>query len=264
MFNQQTMAYLVWEREVGEQGTTHLQGYVRFHSRLRMGQVAQIFPRAHLSLARGSEEQNRTYCTKGRGECGSDFGEEGQFQKEQGVAGRRTDLKRAVEILKERGLDALIEEDPVSYVQYSHGLTKLAETLQQKPPSMRPVETIILWGEPGTGKTYRTVIKYPEAYKVRVGRDPFGDYQGEKIIVFDEYDFEKWPIELMNELCDIYRLRLDCRYSNKWAYWEKIIIISNINPGYWWQYAPQVKKDAFMRRVVKIVEVTNKEESIDF
>lgn len=263
-FNSQTMLYLVWEKEIGEMGTEHLQGYVRFKGRLRMNQVIAIFPRAHVSLARGSESQNQAYCSKDREAAGSDWGEEGIFMPEEGKQGRRSDLKEAIATLQDKGIDRVAQDHPEAFVKFHAGLQKLAETLTPKPPLMRDVKTVILWGQPGTGKTYRTMIKYPDSFKVRSGRDPFGDYRGEKCIVFDEFNYELWPIELMNELCDVYRLRLDCRYQNRWAYWEDIVIISNVNPGYWWQFAPDIKKQAFMRRVTKVFEVENKEQSIDF
>lgn len=264
VFNDQTMSYLIWEREVGEQGTEHIQGYVRFKGRLRLGQVAQVFPRGHVSPARGTEEENQKYCSKEREAAGSDWGEHGIFEASQGKQGRRTDLTSAIAKLKEGGLQMVAQELPETFVKFHAGLIKLEDILTQKPPLMRSVETMILWGEPGTGKTYRAMIKYPESYKVRVGRDPFGDYKGERAIVFDEFNYEAWPIELMNELCDVYRLRLDCRYANKWAWWEQVVIISNLDPKVWWQFAPDVKKQAFFRRVVKIFEVTSKEQSIDF
>jgi len=249
---------------VGEAGTEHIQGYVRLKARLRIGQVTKMFPRGHVSPARGTEEENRTYCSKDREASGSDWGEHGIYDEKQGKVGRRTDLTQAVQMLKTEGIQKVADEMPETFVKFHQGLLRLQEMLTPKPPTTRDVTTVIMWGEPGTGKTWRATNKYPEAYKVRAGRDPFGDYKNEEVIIFDEFNYELWPIELMNELCDIYRIRLDCRYQNKWAYWTKVIVISNVYPGFWWQFAPEVKKAAFMRRVVNVYEIINKEQSIDF
>lgn len=257
-----SMSYLVWEMETGELGTPHIQGYCRFKQRKRMQQVAEIFPRAHLSLCRGSEEENRNYCLKEfTANPQVEHGEFGDYEPKQ-KQGRRKDLEEACNILKEGGLKRVAEEKPVEYVKYHQGFKALRTALQKPPPLMRDISTTILWGPPGTGKSHRAVTQFPEAYKVNPGRDPFGDYEEEDVIIFDEFDYEKWPVEQMNLLIDKYRLKLDCRYANKWAYWTTVIIISNIDPHNWWQYHNQVKKEAFLRRIDAIYEVTSIEETI--
>ena len=76
--------YLVVGREVGEEGTPHLQGYVQFTSRMRLRRVKDLLsPRAHLEVARGKPAANRTYCTKE-----NNFVEFGRIQNQ----GQRNDL----------------------------------------------------------------------------------------------------------------------------------------------------------------------------
>jgi len=45
-------------------GTPHLQGFVAFSGRRRLGAVRTLLPRCHLTSARGSAQQNRAYCIK--------------------------------------------------------------------------------------------------------------------------------------------------------------------------------------------------------
>jgi len=75
--------YLVVGREIGEQGTPHLQGFVIFRNARFFGAVRTILPRAHLELARGSSKQASDYCKKD-----GDFDEYGSLGKQ----GERTDL----------------------------------------------------------------------------------------------------------------------------------------------------------------------------
>lgn len=78
--------YLVYGREVGAQGTPHLQGFILFRDRKRLGQVRELVsPRGHYELARGDNQQNRTYCTKD-----GDFFELGECPASS--QGKRSDL----------------------------------------------------------------------------------------------------------------------------------------------------------------------------
>ncbi|AUM61916.1 Rep [uncultured virus] len=92
--------YIVWQIESGENGTPHIQGYVCFSKQLRLNQVKEYFPRAHLEVARGKPEDNKKYCTKeeGRLEGPFEFGEMPEGQ------GRRSDLKEFKEAVVNEGL----------------------------------------------------------------------------------------------------------------------------------------------------------------
>jgi len=56
--------YLVYGHEVGEGGTPHLQGYVYFDQQVAFSSVLGMLPEAHFEKARGTFQQNFTYCTK--------------------------------------------------------------------------------------------------------------------------------------------------------------------------------------------------------
>jgi len=51
-------------KEIGENGTPHLQGYVRWCNRPRFEQLTAINKRIHWERARGNENQNIEYCSK--------------------------------------------------------------------------------------------------------------------------------------------------------------------------------------------------------
>lgn len=56
-------AYIIGE-EVGESGTPHLQIYVEFKNQVDFSRLKKDYPRVHWEKARGTREQNRTYCSK--------------------------------------------------------------------------------------------------------------------------------------------------------------------------------------------------------
>lgn len=61
--------YICYGREVGEQGTPHLQGYLRCASKTQMDWTVihtwKGLERAHFIKTMGNAQQNRVYCAKG-------------------------------------------------------------------------------------------------------------------------------------------------------------------------------------------------------
>lgn len=57
--------YIVFQpEEAPETGTQHLQGYVYYNNAVSFSRVKKLLPRAHIEKAKGSPEENITYCTK--------------------------------------------------------------------------------------------------------------------------------------------------------------------------------------------------------
>lgn len=51
-------------KEVGENGTPHLQGYIRLHGAVAFTTIKNLMPRAHIEEAKGNDKQNLIYCSK--------------------------------------------------------------------------------------------------------------------------------------------------------------------------------------------------------
>lgn len=89
--------YLCFQKEIGQEGTPHLQGFISFKKQTSLRSVkALVSNRAHFEISKGSPKQNRDYCSK------SDSGIEGSFEEFgelPGPSGQRNDLdefKKAV------------------------------------------------------------------------------------------------------------------------------------------------------------------------
>lgn len=57
-----SLRYATWQRERGECGTEHLQGYAEFSKPLRLAAVRKWLAQAHWEPSRGSREQVRFAC----------------------------------------------------------------------------------------------------------------------------------------------------------------------------------------------------------
>lgn len=86
--NQNLFRGACYGREVGEQGTPHLQAFVSFAKQVRGSALAKIWPRAHMSVAKASPWINWLYCSKGEQpktewkayrEKGPNYGKNAQF-----------------------------------------------------------------------------------------------------------------------------------------------------------------------------------------
>nr|AKV62260.1 putative spliced replication initiation protein [Didemnum sp. Sea Squirt associated virus] len=88
--------YHVFGKETGDSGTFHLQGYVIFSQRKRLGQLREIFPRGHFEVSRGSPHQASDYCKKE-----GDFKEFGSLPPQ--AQGKRTDWERLREYVEQLG-----------------------------------------------------------------------------------------------------------------------------------------------------------------
>lgn len=261
------VAYMIYQLEKGEQGTTHLQGYVRFTKRKRFNACKRWFSNdaIHLEKAEGNEKQNKDYCSKEDTRLEGPW-EFGTFDPKQGISGRRTDLEDIAEkITKGATAKQIATDHPGDFIRYHQGIYALIQEVQPLPPMEREVQVIVLWGPTGTGKTHRIRHACPDIYDVKPGRDPWGSYSGQEAIFFDEFDWSRWSIQDMNRYLDKWRCLLDARYRDRYAAWTRVAICANSDPMTWWpdeRSRPLI--DAFRRRIPNVIEVLSKEQVIDW
>jgi len=254
VWNANEMDYMVWQSEVGhETHTPHFHCYIRFKVRKTRAAVKRFFGGHELDIraARGTEAECKAYCTKPdtRYAPGAEYGE---FLPEAGAVGQgeRSDLLPVATKCKAGvSLRTIAEDHSETFVKFHSGIAALHALVAPLPPAIRQVQVLLLWGATGTGKSYRVATQMPEAYKVRPGRDPWGNYRGEDTVWFDEFNWEKWTIFEMNEYLDQYRCKLDRRYTDAYAAWTRVVICANSNPTSWYTTASQDEVNAFRRRL---------------
>jgi len=120
--------YLVFQVEKGEKGHEHIQGYVELTTAQRMTWLkANLTPTAHFEKRRGTREEARAYCMKEDTRISGPY-EFGQWDI--GGQGARTDLKKAVEVLKEtNSLQEVAKQCPIEFVKYHRGFAELKKKL---------------------------------------------------------------------------------------------------------------------------------------
>lgn len=229
-------------------GKLHYQGWIQFVNKKRMGGVKKIFnsKQLHLEPCRGSEHDNERYCKKD-----GDWWEVGTFINQ----GQRTDLEAIKKILDdEQPMEEVADRFFGDYIRYHRGFEAYRALVQKrKAKAFRKVEVEVLHGTTGTGKTR---LGYAEAgYKIDGEELNWWDgYEGEEVILIDEYDSQV-PITKLLNILDGYQLRLPIKGGFTYARWKKVIITSNLHPDDWHLHAKPLHRDALRRRITKITEI---------
>lgn len=224
----------------------HIQGWIQFKTKKRMSRVKKILGTAkiHLEPCRGNEFDNDKYCKKD-----NNYKIYGKFISQ----GHRTDLETALKIIRsDKGMDKIEEEVPNLILRYSTGLKELIRINQKKlSKKFRKINTELLYGNTGTGKTRYAVEKNNDYYMITGDSLKWWDgYQGEKTLIIDEYNNDV-PITKMLNLLDGYQLRLPIKGGFTYARWTQVYITSNLSPDEIHSNAKPKHRDALWRRIQK-------------
>jgi len=274
LYMPEIMDYICWELEHAADavnnipaGTPHIQGYVRFKARKYMAAAKELIHHgAHMEPAKGTEQQNKTYCSKE-----GLLVEQGVFDASIGARnnqGARTDIADAIDKLKAgTNRQTVFMEHLDLIVKYPAGMEKAAEVTLGLPPITRDIHNTVLFGETGTGKSHRAHTAYPDAYSGTVGVGTFDKYNGEEVIILDEFEPTLVPIQELLMWLDKWKTQVKCRYVNRWARWTKVIILSNVEPRLWYSMEHPPQREALRRRLDwpmgQVFECLSKEQEIN-
>jgi len=246
-------------------GKVHLHAYLQFPTNKRFTALKRLSDRADWEIRRGTHEEAKAYCSKEdtRANGPWELGHEKIPQQ-----GKRNDWALVSEKAKQGCSRRQILLDQPHLAPCVKGVDALIEAHLPPPPLQREIEVWYLYGETGTGKTHRAMTSFPQAFKIKgkyyEGKS-FDDYKAEKVLILDEWDPVEWPLTFMNSILDKWECRLQCRYYNKTAYWEKVIITSNIKPDQCYPAVMPLQRGSFLRRLTHTVEVLDQENPlIDF
>lgn len=232
------LAYWCMCDEVGAEGTPHTHVFVVFRNAVEFKAIQKAFYGAHIEPAMGSNQENRDYVRK-EGKWADDekketsridtFEEFGELppDRAQGV----TDTAAIYEMIKQGASDFEILEQYPSAMNRLDKVSRARQTLlnEKFKRVFRELEVTYIWGSTGVGKTRSVMEKYgyENVYKVTSYAHPFDEYEGQDVLLLDEYR-SSFPISELLHYTQGYPMTLPARYSNKQACYTKVYIISNI------------------------------------
>lgn len=261
--------YVIMSRELGEEGTPHIQGYFQFKTRLRLDCVKRhIAPRAHLEIAKGGASENKVYITKEVGQPHYAVFEWGEATS----AGERKDLQylrgKIEEGIAFNELVRLYPEQFGNLVRYHRGLERVAEAFIM-PRGNAVTGGTWLFGPTGAGKTYDAIALaayYGDIYFKSDSTKWWPRYNGEQCIVWDDIRAEPGlrPNSILR-LLDTGDHQVETKGSYRMFTSEHVIFTSPVHPRVFWGQAGWLGEDPgqLLRRLSNIVEYRGSIENDD-
>lgn len=203
--------YLIYGKEVGEQGTPHLQGYCELSSKISFSVLKEHIPNAHIESRIGTAQQALEYCKK-EDEDPFIFGKLSR-------QGQRTDIEELYAFIRDEAISLrqIREEFPTQYIIYNKVIHQVFNDIQQEKLQVelleeeyssvgwrpwqqaifkrlreKPDRRTVIWrwesnGNVGKSFLARYLLLKEKAYYVTGGRkaDIFHAYNKEPIVIFD-------------------------------------------------------------------------------
>lgn len=183
----------VFEHEVGEEGTPHLQGYFSLNQKKRFEPLRNELIAAlstdgiHLEPAKGSWKQNHKYCTKHHKEHGGPF-EPFVIGDPPKTSSKRCKLSAMCEsVTVGHDMKTIAELDPPTYVRNYRGIAAY-RALQQSAFTSEDVRGLWFYGAPGTGKSHLARDVFGLDLFLKSQNKWWDGYDGEHAVLLDDLD----------------------------------------------------------------------------
>nr|QRI44139.1 MAG: replication-associated protein [Cressdnaviricota sp.] len=174
--NEPSVVYLVWGTEIGEEGTLHFQGFVRFKHNIGFRRIKSFLSRAHIEKQRGTCQQAADYCKKD-----GIYEEHGDLPISAGSKTKEM-WKNVIKWAEEGEVEKIKDEYP--HIYFLHKPKILA--LRSRHSGILS-ELVNEWwvGPTGTGKSRRLWAEFPEHYPKQLNKWWDG-YDNEEVVAIEE------------------------------------------------------------------------------
>lgn len=182
LWEEPKFSYLVMGKEVGENGTPHLQGYAEFFKKAKYAALAKKHKMA--CFVAKTQKEAIEYCKKD-----GDWAEKGEPRKDAQSGGQieKDRWARNLELAKQGKLEELSQIDPEAYTR-CYKTYKQIKTDHMQPKEEVDLDNAWLWGPPGIGKSSSARKTAGGVYYPKQLNKWWDGYQGEDFVIIDDWE----------------------------------------------------------------------------
>lgn len=275
-----SLYWCMCDEEGDECETLHTHIFIYRSSPFTAKQISNLFPDMHRDMAYGTTQENRAYVLKdgekfhkqpdghydytdkqGKHHAGINytdtFFEYGECPQEH--QGKSSSSELVLQMIRDGYTNREIVDAVPSVFKDIDRIERTRSMYRDSDFAnmWRDLEVTYIFGDTGTGKTRSVMDKYGYAncYRVTDYRHPFDTYDGQDVLIFEEFRGGLKHGDMLNYL-DGYPLLLPCRYFNRQACYTKVFIITNIPPDNQYLNIDRSSRNAFFRRIHKVIRIT--------
>jgi len=217
---------MVIAREVGEQGTPHLQGQITFKRTYRLSALKKLHPRVHWEPTKAT--QDNLYCRK----LDADYVVDVDNRKQ----GDRTDLP-SLHAMVDKGSTKLelFQENFGTMCRYYKGIYEYRNLVNARKSRPKP-HVVWYYGDSGAGKSTAVDALAPDAYWLTPEHGDklwWDGYDGQEDVILD--DFRPNMIHygaLLKLLNNVGKYRIPTKGGSDWLFAKRFLITSDVHPKY--------------------------------
>lgn len=220
-------AYMVAGKEVGKEGTPHLQCFVAFNGRHKFPVVKRMLPTAHIERMISTPVQAAEYCKKD-----GDYVEFGTlpdyYGGKAGGDAKHERYNSAIELSKSGNFNAMEDLHPDMFWNNYNTMKRVA---MDHPAPVRDLEfqdNEWIWGQTGVGKSYMARKENP-GFFLKLHNKWWLGYRGEEFVIYDDLSRSDagWIGDFLKTWGDRYSFACETKYGGSTIRPKRIIITSN-------------------------------------
>lgn len=236
--------YIVFGKEVGKEGTPHLQGFIIFKSQYRLAGLKKIHNETHWELSKSEYlDHNYNYVTKDGAIFFMDYRSQG----------KRNDIVALTNLCKDGGIKKVIDEMPEMYIKFHSGIEKLCHRLSKERDRNEPPIVEWIYGSTGKGKTKYVYDNHTDIWPSGKNLQWWDGYENQEVVLIDDFRRDFCTFHELLRILDRYPYQVAVKGGFRKLNSKYIYITSPFSPIETYETREDIQQ--LLRRITKITKL---------